>query len=116
VPDAVIIGAGPNGLVAANMLVDAGWDVTVLEAEPEAGGAARSGVTAEEGFIHDRFSAFYPLSAASPVIRAMGLDEYGLKWLRHPISVAHPGDRRHRRAALARPRRDVRVARLLRSR
>ena len=31
--DAVVIGAGPNGLVAANALADAGWDVVVLEAQ-----------------------------------------------------------------------------------
>ncbi len=41
--DAVVIGAGPNGLVAANLLADAGWDVLVLEAEDEPGGAVRSG-------------------------------------------------------------------------
>ena len=40
--DAVVIGAGPNGLVAANVLADAGWDVEVLEAQPEPGGAVRS--------------------------------------------------------------------------
>ncbi len=40
--DAVVIGAGPNGLVAANALVDAGWDVLVLE-EQDARSAGRSG-------------------------------------------------------------------------
>ena len=40
-PDAVVIGAGPNGLVAANVLADAGWQVEVLEAQPEPGGAVR---------------------------------------------------------------------------
>jgi 2-polyprenyl-6-methoxyphenol hydroxylase-like FAD-dependent oxidoreductase len=29
--DAAVVGAGPNGLVAANWLVDAGWSVLVLE-------------------------------------------------------------------------------------
>ena len=40
--DAVVVGAGPNGLVAANHLVDAGWSVLVLEAQPSVGGAVRS--------------------------------------------------------------------------
>ena len=41
-PDAVVIGAGPNGLVAANLLVDRGWDVIVYEAAPQPGGAVHS--------------------------------------------------------------------------
>ena len=40
--DAIVIGAGPNGLVAANVLADAGWDVLVLEAQSTPGGAVRS--------------------------------------------------------------------------
>ena len=40
--DAVVIGAGHNGLVAANMLADAGWDVVVLEGTDHVGGAVRS--------------------------------------------------------------------------
>ena len=67
-PDAVVIGAGPNGLVAANLLADEGWDVVVLEAQPDPGGAVRSAELAP-GFVHDRFSAFYPLAAASPVMQ-----------------------------------------------
>ena len=43
--DAVVIGAGHNGLVAANVLADAGWSVLVVEAEEEPGGAVRSGVS-----------------------------------------------------------------------
>ena len=66
-PDAIVIGAGPNGLVAANVLADAGWDVVVLEAESIAGGAVRtSELTGEPGFRHDWFSAFYPLAVSSP--------------------------------------------------
>ena len=40
--DAVVVGAGPNGLIAANALADAGWDVLVLEAQETYGGAVRS--------------------------------------------------------------------------
>ena len=88
--DAVVIGAGPNGLVAANLLADAGWSVVVLEAEPDPGGAVRSGELTVPGFIHDRFSAFYPLGAASPVTSALGLERYGLRWRRSPLVLAHP--------------------------
>ena len=82
-------GAGPNGLVAANVLVDAGWDVVLLEAQPETGGAVRSAEVTAPGFVKDRFSAFYPLAAASPVIRDLDLHRYGLDWVRAPDVVAH---------------------------
>jgi phytoene dehydrogenase-like protein len=91
VPDAVVIGAGPNGLVAANMLASAGWDVLVLEAQPAAGGAVGTAeLTGEPGFRHDWCSAFYPFAVASPAMQAMELERYGVKWRRSPLVVAHP--------------------------
>jgi len=89
-PDAVVIGAGPNGLVGANVLADAGWEVLVLEAEPDPGGAVRSGETTLPGFVHDRFSSFYPLAIVSPAMRAMELEAHGVTWRRPPVAVAHP--------------------------
>jgi phytoene dehydrogenase-like protein len=86
-PDAVVIGAGHNGLVAANVLADAGWSVLVVEAEDEPGGATRSGELIEPGFVHDRFSAFYPLAAASPVFRRLGVE---LPFRHGPLVLAHP--------------------------
>ena len=88
--DAVVIGAGPNGLVGANLLADAGWDVVVLEAEQEPGGAVRSASVTAPGFLSDLFSAFYPLAYASPVISALGLASYGLRWVHAPLVLAHP--------------------------
>src|SRR4051812_45318131 len=91
--DAVVIGAGPNGLVAANLLVDAGWDVVVLEASPQPGGAVRSADDfPAPGFTGDLFSAFYPLAAASPVLDRLDLDRYGLTWTHAPAVLAHVFD------------------------
>jgi phytoene dehydrogenase-like protein len=93
--DAVVIGAGPNGLVAGNVLVDAGWSVVVLEAAEQPGGAVRSAEVTAPGFVNDLFSAFYPLAAASPEITALGLERWGLRWVHAPLVVTHPlGDGR----------------------
>jgi phytoene dehydrogenase-like protein len=89
VHDAVVIGAGHNGLVAANVLADGGWSVLVLEAEEEPGGAVRSGELIEPGFTHDLFSAFYPLGAASSVFRALDLD---IPFRHGPLVLAHPAE------------------------
>ena len=88
--DAVVIGAGPNGLVAANHLADAGWSVLVLEAQAEVGGAVRSARDVHEDFVHDTFSSFYPLAAASPAIRSFDLERHGLVWRHAPAVLGHP--------------------------
>ena len=93
--DAVVIGAGHNGLAAANLLRDAGWDVVLCEATPHIGGAVRSAEVTAPGYLSDLFSAFYPLSAASPVLKALELDRHGLTWTHSPTVLAHvfPDDR-----------------------
>lgn len=88
--DAVVIGAGPNGLVAANHLADKGWSVLVLEAQPEVGGAVRHDTEVHPGFVHDTFSAFYPLAAASKAIQSFHLEEHGLRWVHAPAVLGHP--------------------------
>src|SRR4051794_28222421 len=89
-PDAVVIGSGPNGLVAANVLGDAGWSVLVLEANDQPGGAVRTAEIAAPGFAADLFSAFYPMTAGSPVIADLALEEFGLRWTHAPKVLAHP--------------------------
>ncbi|MFF4881738.1 phytoene desaturase family protein [Streptomyces nigra] len=88
--DAVVIGAGPNGLVAANVLADAGWQVEVLEEQPEPGGAVRHDRGVDPDFVSDVFSSFYPLAAASPILAGLRLEEHGLRWSHAPSVVAHP--------------------------
>lgn len=87
--DAVVVGAGPNGLVAANVLADAGWSVLVLEAQPTPGGAVRSDRDLDPEFVHDTMSSFYPLAVASPPLRALGLERHGLRWRHAPAVLGH---------------------------
>ncbi|MFK0247165.1 phytoene desaturase family protein [Amycolatopsis azurea] len=93
--DAVVIGAGHNGLVAANLLADAGWSVLVLEQAEKPGGAVRTDEVTEPGFHSDLCSAFFPLTAVSPVMRGLALEEHGLRWRHAPEVLAHvlPDDR-----------------------
>lgn len=88
--DVIVIGAGPNGLVAANALADAGWSVLVLEEQPTPGGSVRSDHGVQPDFVHDTFSAFYPLAAASPTLRSLGLEQHGLQWCHAPAVLGHP--------------------------
>jgi phytoene dehydrogenase-like protein len=89
--DAVVIGAGPNGLVATTALADAGWDVVLLEAQDEIGGAVRSAQVWPDVTV-DLFSAFYPLAAASPIIQGLDLHHHGLEWVQAPTVLAHLAD------------------------
>ncbi|WP_051450415.1 FAD-dependent oxidoreductase [Actinospica robiniae] len=88
--DAIVAGAGPNGLVAANVLADAGWQVEVLEAQEEPGGAVRSDRGVDPAFISDLFCSFHHLAAASPAMRALELERFGLRWSHAPVVLAHP--------------------------
>jgi phytoene dehydrogenase-like protein len=88
--DAVIVGAGPNGLAAAITLAQAGYKVLVREAAATAGGGARSAELTLPGFIHDVCSAIHPLGLASPFFRALPLEQFGLEWIQPSLPLAHP--------------------------
>ena len=85
--DAVVVGAGHHGLVAAVTLADAGWDVVVLEERDEVGGAVSSRTV--DGFVLDEFSACHPLARSSPVLRGLDLESHGLAWAHAPRPLAH---------------------------
>ncbi|MGW6022311.1 phytoene desaturase family protein [Streptomyces sp. NPDC055099] len=88
--DAVIVGAGPNGLTAAVELARRGFSVAVFEAKDTVGGGARTEELTLPGFRHDPCSAAHPLGINSPVFRTMPLDRYGLEWLQPQLPMAHP--------------------------
>ncbi len=90
--DALVVGAGPNGLAAAITLARAGRSVLVLEARPEVGGGSRSAALTLPGFVHDVCSAVHPLGRSSPVFSEWPLAEHGLEWIEPPVALAHPLD------------------------
>ncbi|MFE7029038.1 phytoene desaturase family protein [Streptomyces sp. NPDC057621] len=88
--DAVVVGAGPNGLTAAVELARRGFSVAVFEARDTVGGGARTEELTLPGFRHDPCSAAHPLGVNSPAFRAMPLGRYGLEWLQPELPMAHP--------------------------
>ncbi|MFF2653302.1 phytoene desaturase family protein [Streptomyces sp. NPDC058045] len=90
--DAVVVGAGPNGLTAAVELARRGFSVAVFEARDTVGGGARTEELTLPGFRHDPCSAAHPLGVNSPAFRALPLDRYGLEWAHAPLPMAHPFD------------------------
>ncbi|MEV6276818.1 NAD(P)/FAD-dependent oxidoreductase [Nocardia sp. NPDC051832] len=87
---ATVVGSGPNGLAAAVTLAQRGVEVTVLEADRSIGGGTRSGEYTLPGLLHDHCSAVHPFAAASPFLRGLDLEKYGLTWCYAPIDLAHP--------------------------
>jgi phytoene dehydrogenase-like protein len=90
--DAVVVGAGPNGLAAAITLARATLSVLVIEAANEIGGGTRSAELTLPGFTHDVCSAIHPLGAGSPFFRSLPLDQHGLEWIHPAAPLAHPFD------------------------
>ncbi|MFJ2606968.1 phytoene desaturase family protein [Streptomyces sp. NPDC087425] len=88
--DAVVVGAGPNGLTAAVELARRGFSVAVFEAQDTVGGGARTEELTLPGFRHDPCSAAHPLGINSPAFRALPLERYGLEWLHADLPMAHP--------------------------
>jgi phytoene dehydrogenase-like protein len=78
--DAVVIGAGHNGLACAIHLASRGWSVGVFEQSDAAGGAVRTAEVTLPGFRHDLYAMNLSLFAGSPFLRehGEGLRAHGL--------------------------------------
>ncbi|MEE8330484.1 MAG: NAD(P)/FAD-dependent oxidoreductase [Acidimicrobiia bacterium] len=90
--DAIVVGAGPNGLAAAVRLGQAGRRVLVIEGADTVGGGARTAELTLPGFRHDPCSAVHPFGVASPFFRSLPLEKHGLSWIEPEVPVAHPLD------------------------
>ncbi len=90
--DAIVVGAGPNGLAAAITLARAGRSVRVYEAAAEAGGGTRTMDLTLPGFRHDMCSTILPLALASPFFTTIDLAAHGVEIVHPDAPVAHPLD------------------------
>ena len=88
--DAVVVGAGPNGLVAALRLALAGRSVALFEAASTVGGGCRSAELTLPGFVHDRCATVHSLGAGSPVLGSLGLERHGVRYAHPEVPLAHP--------------------------
>lgn len=90
--DAIVIGSGPNGLAAAIAIARAGRTVRVYEAEPTIGGGTRSAALTQPGFVHDVCSTVHAIVPASPFLKTLPLEDYGLEFVLPTSPFAHPLD------------------------
>jgi len=90
-PEIVVIGSGPNGLVAACVLALQGYSVLVLESNPQRpGGAMGSAGLTLPGFVHDLGAAFFPWGTTSPAFVELGLEALGVEWCHTTFESCHP--------------------------
>ncbi len=90
-PDFIVIGSGPNGLVAANVLARRGHRVLVVEAHGKRpGGAVASEELTLPGFVHDVGAGFFSFARSSPAFQELGLEAAGLRWVNAPFESCHP--------------------------
>jgi phytoene dehydrogenase-like protein len=90
--DAVVVGSGPNGLVGAVRLAEAGRHVLLVEAEESLGGGLRTEELTLPGFRHDLCATVLPLTLASPAFRSLDLAPDEVEFAHAPIATAHPLD------------------------
>ncbi|MFI8182249.1 NAD(P)/FAD-dependent oxidoreductase [Actinacidiphila glaucinigra] len=80
--DAVVVGSGVNGLVAATELAKDGWSVALLEQGDRLGGFIATEERTLPGYLHDTYSSWHPLFVSGGAYAALGEDlhRHGLEY------------------------------------
>jgi phytoene dehydrogenase-like protein len=80
--DAIVVGAGINGMVAAAELAKAGWTVTLVDGNDRLGGFIDSAELTVPGYRHDTYSSWHPLFVSGAAYAELGSDlqRHGLRY------------------------------------
>jgi phytoene dehydrogenase-like protein len=77
-------------LAAGITLAREGLAVLLVEAHAQIGGGTRTAELTLPGFHHDLCSAVHPMGVASPFMRSLPLEKFGLEWIHPEVILAHP--------------------------
>src|SRR3989304_2270474 len=89
--DAIIVGAGHQGLILANYLARSNFSVLVLERRHEFGGGLSNEELTLPGFRHCLHSHFHTASF-SPWYRDLEMEKYGVRYIFPDARSAMPLD------------------------
>lgn len=80
--DAIVVGAGINGLVAAAELAGGGWSVCLVDDHDRVGGFMATDELTVPGLHHDTYSSWHPLFVTGGAHAALGADlaRHGLQY------------------------------------
>lgn len=85
--DAVIIGAGHNGMALGTYLAKCGWDVAIFEKRAEEGGGLSTEELTRPGFLHNVHSNYHTLVGVCPVYDDLDLYGHGLEYVHPPVQM-----------------------------
>src|SRR5512139_628010 len=89
--DVVVIGSGPNGLLAAAYLSKAGLKTLVLERRLECGGGLATEEVTIPGFYHNTHAIYHMMTEYAPVYKDFKLEEnYGIRHILPEMVFAMP--------------------------
>lgn len=86
--DIVIIGGGPNGLVAGCYLARAGLRVAITDRRNELGGGVMTEELRQAGFKHNPHAIYMPMVDYSPAYKDLELEQYNLQHIHPEVQFA----------------------------
>jgi phytoene dehydrogenase-like protein len=86
--DAVIIGAGHNGLTLGAYLARSGLDVVVLERRHEEGGGLCTEEVTRSGFLHNMHANYHTFVDLAPPVRDLDVRGHGIEYIRPEVQMA----------------------------